>query len=172
MLKSRSAVLMTRLEQSPLVRRWQQLAPRERTALAALTIFLLAVLLYLLLWRPAEQARTSARHYFEQQRELNAYLQAQAPQVRSAGERPVATVDPAQLQGLVTASAEQQGLTVERLDGEGEGGVQVALRPAAFASLLRWIADLDRRGVRVEEAGLDGAGDGRVAARLTLRVVP
>ena len=71
---------------------------------------------------------------------------------------------------MVTASAAQQGLVIERLDTEGFGAVQVNLQPVAFAQLLRWIQALEEQGVRVEEAGLDRAEENRVIARLSLRV--
>ncbi|MGV8590600.1 GspM family type II secretion system protein XcpZ, partial [Pseudomonas aeruginosa] len=74
--------------------------------------------------------------------------------------------DPAALQGMVTASAAQAGLSVERLDNEGEGAVQVALQPAPFAKLLPWLEQLNGQGVQVAEAGLDRQVDGRVSARL------
>ncbi|CAD5109765.1 type II secretion system protein M [Zestomonas carbonaria] len=167
-----NAPLAVRLEQSPWFQRWRALAPRDRLALAVLGGFLLLVLLYLLLWRPVEQQRDAARRYFEQQRELNVYLQAWAPLARGARERPQTSVDPARLQGLVTASAAEHGLAVERLDGEGEGGVQVSLQAAPFARLLGWFAALEGQGVRIDEAGLDRTGEGLVAARLTLRAGP
>ena len=83
---------------------------------------------------------------------------------------PQAQIDPAALQGMVTASAAQAGLSVERLDNEGEGAVQVALQPAPFAKLLPWLEQLNGQGVQVAEAGLDRQVDGRVSARLSLRV--
>ncbi|AYC33509.1 type II secretion system protein M [Pseudomonas cavernae] len=167
-----SQPLALRLEKSPLLQRWRALAPRERLALSVLALFLLAALLYLGLWRPAEQSRAVARSYFEQQRELHAYLEAQAPLARGLQGKPKVSVDPARLQGLVTAAAVQQGLTVERLDSEGDGGLQVSLQPAPFAQLLRWFGVLESQGVRIGEAGLDRNADGRVAARLTLHAGP
>ncbi|MEI4788764.1 type II secretion system protein GspM, partial [Pseudomonas aeruginosa] len=38
----------------------------------------------------------------------------------------------------LAASAAQAGLSVERLDNEGEAPLQVALQPAPFAKLLPW----------------------------------
>ncbi|WP_137885423.1 type II secretion system protein M [Pseudomonas sp. 2FE] len=158
------------LERSVLLQRWRALIPRERLALSLLALFLLALLLYLSVWRPAEQRLIAARSAFEQQRELNAYLQARAPLARALHSKPQVSLDPAKLQGLITASAAQQNLAVERLDSEGDGGLQVNLQPAPFAQLLRWFALLEGQGVRIDEAGLDRDEEGRVAARLTLRV--
>ncbi len=48
--------------------------------------------------------------------------------------------------------------------------MQVALQPAPFAKLLPWLEQLNGQGVQVAEAGLDRQVDGRVSARLSLRV--
>ena len=84
--------------------------------------------------------------------------------------KPRVELDPARLQGLVTASATEQGLAVERMDSEGDGSVQVSLQAAPFAQLLRWFAVLEEQGVQIVEAGLDRSEENKVAARLTLRV--
>lgn len=158
------------LDNSLLLQRWRALAPREQLSLASLAGFLLLVLLYLTLWQPAQQRLLAARAAFETQRELNAYLHSQAPLARSLASVPQTNVDPARLQGLVTASATTQGLTIERLDSDGEGVLQVSVQAAPFAQLLRWFAALQEQGVQIAEAGLDRGGDNRVAARLSLRV--
>lgn len=157
---------------SPLLQRWRQLARRERQALSALALFLFAVALYSGLWLPVERSRAEALRHFEQQRELLAYLQARAPEAQALSGRAVVRPAPTDLQRLVTAAAEQQGLAIERLDAEGEGGVQVSLQPAPFATLLAWFEVLQRQGIRIEEAGLERHGEGAVVARLGLRPMP
>ena len=143
--------LRAQAETSQLAIRWRGLPARDRLALLWLGAFLLLVVLYLALWRPAERHLQSARQYFTEQRALHAYIQQQAPNVRQAdAAAPQAQIDPAALQGMVTASAAQAGLSVERLDSEGEGAVQVALQPAPFAAAALAGA--------VERAGRAGGG--------------
>lgn len=160
--------LATRAADSPLWRRWQQLLPRERLAVALLALFLLAALLYLALWQPAARQLKDARGYYLQQRELNAYLLQNAPQARQLSGKPPVSLAAEQLQGLVTQSAQQHGLVVERFDSDAEG-LLVSLAQAPFASLLRWLSDLQAQGVGLAEVSLDRAGDGKVDARLTLK---
>ncbi|WP_263144216.1 type II secretion system protein M [Pseudomonas sp. RIT-PI-AD] len=153
-----------------LAQRWQAMPSRDRLAITLLALFMLLVVLYLGLWLPAERRVEQAKTYFEQQRALNLYLQSRAPEVRGLQDRPAqASVDPARLQGVVTSTAAEQGLAVERLDNEGEAGVQVSLQPAPFPQLLRWFLQLQEQGVSIQEAGLDRAEEGRVAARLSLK---
>jgi general secretion pathway protein M len=162
--------IAAQLEGSLLLQRWRALQSRERLALGLLALFVLLALLYLLLWQPAQQGVTVARGAFERERALHAYLQAQAPLARRLSRKPQVSLDPARLQGLVTASAAAQGLAIERLDSDSGGSLQVSVQPAPFAQLLRWIAELEQQGVQIGEAALDRREDARVAARLSLRV--
>lgn len=171
-LKLKLQAQLLQISTGPLWQRWRQLAGRERLALSSLALVLLALLLYGGLWLPVERSRAEALAYFQQQRELQAYLQARAPEVRvlngDTSARPAST----DLQQLVTTAAERQGLAIERLDAEGEGGVQVSLQPAQFAALLAWFDVLQKQGIRIEEAGLERHGEGLAVARLGLRANP
>ncbi|AOE84590.1 type II secretion system protein GspM [Pseudomonas sp. TCU-HL1] len=170
MLDAIKTPLQTQWQASALGRRWRAIPSRDRMALLGLGLFLGLVLLYLLLWLPAERRLASARDYFETQRGLHAYLQLHAPQARTVQSQPQSQVDPERLQGLVTATAAEQGLAVERIDSDAPGAVQVNLQPAAFPVLLRWFGVLEGQGVRIDEAGLDRSEDGRVTARVSLKV--
>ncbi|MGV8842186.1 MAG: type II secretion system protein M [Pseudomonas sp.] len=158
------------LQGSVLLQRWRALQSRERLALGLLALFVLLALLYLMLWQPARQGVSAARSAYEQERVLHAYLQAQAPLARSLVSKPQISLDPARLQGLVTASAAAQGLTIVRLDSDSDGSLQVSLQSAPFVQLLRWFSRLEQQGVRIAEAGLDRVEGNQVAARLTLHV--
>lgn len=168
---SRLDLARQRFEGSPLGQRWQALPPRDRLAVVLLGGFLLLVALYMVLWQPAQRQAQEARGYYQEQRELNSYLHARAPAARALGGAPQqAQIEAARLQGFVASSAVEQGLSVERLDSEGEGLVRVSLQPAAFGQLLQWFAVLQGQGVQIDEAGIDRAEAGRVASRFTLRV--
>ncbi len=160
------------LQASSVMQRWGQLARRERLMLGLLGLFLLAVVLYLGMWRPVVEYRASSQNYFQQQRDLYAYLQARAPEAQTLQSQPTARLDPSRLQGEVTASAAQHGLSVERLETGAEGALQVSLQPTEAARLLGWLAELQEQGVTVDEAGLDRQADSRVSVRLTLRALP
>ena len=163
-------VFLARLEQHPLLVRWRALPPRDRQALSAMLGFVVVVILYLGFWQPAAQQLKAAQSYFEQQRELYAYLQAHAPQVQ--GQAEVSALEPLQadqLQGVVSAAASEQGVQVERFDNEGDGGLQVSLQPTGFAPLLSWIKQLEARGVAIDQVSLARQGDGQLSSRLLLR---
>ena len=158
------------LDNSQLLQRCRALAVPEQFALGSLGSFLLLVVLYLTLWLPAQERLQPARSAFESQRELNAYLVSQAPLARNLAGTTQQVLDPARLQGTVTATAATQGLVIERLDSSEAGVLQLNLQPAPFAQLLRWFNVLQEQGVHIAEAGLDRAEGNQVAARLSVRV--
>lgn len=157
-------------QRSPLQRRWATLVPRERLALLVMLLFVLGALLYIAFWKPAQHRLQNARDALAQQLELSAYLQAKAPLARNLVAKPTQSLAPEQLQGLVTSSAAAAQLTIERIDNQGDGSLQINLQPVAFGQLLKWLSELEAQGVRIDEAGLDRNEDGRVTARLTMRV--
>lgn len=161
--------LSARLAQSPLWQRWQAMPARDRSALAALGLFVLAALLYVGVWQPARQALQEARGYYQEQRQLNAYLEQNADLARQLSGTEQPTLAPEQLQGVVTQSAQDQGLRVESFENASDGAVVVKLPAAPSAALLDWLARLQTQGVRLDEANLQRIGDGLVNASLTLR---
>ena len=98
---------------------------------------------------------------------LYTYIQENAPKVRGAGVTKV-TLEPEQLQGLVTATAQQRGLPLERLDNDG-GGLLISMAKVPFEPLLLWLSDLQSKGVRLSDVNLDRADTGKVDARITLQ---
>jgi general secretion pathway protein M len=76
---------------------------------------------------------------------------------------------PEQLQGLVTQSAQQSGLTIESFDIGNDGSVQVTLPGASYATLLRWFDELQAAGASLAEVSITQVGDGLVDARVSFR---
>lgn len=167
---SRKEQLMTRLMESPLWHRWQRLAPRERLSLALLGTFLLAVLLYVLLWQPAMRGVSAARSDFVTQRSLYAYLQENTDLARSLSRDNTPALAPEQLQGTVTETAQQHGLEVQSFDRGADDSLQVSLAGVSYSALLQWIDALQALGVGLGEVSLQRVGEGLVDARLSFRV--
>lgn len=161
--------MQVRLAESPMWLRWQRLQPRERLSLTLLGSFLLVVLFYLLLWQPAQQRVSAARAYFQQERELHAYLEQNTELARQMSRSNPVSLAPEQLQGLVTQSAQQSGLVIESFDIGSDGSLQVTLPGASYASLLRWFDELQAAGAGLVEVSISQVGDGLVDARASFR---
>lgn len=161
--------MRVRLAESPLWLRWQRLQPRERLSLTLLGAFLLVVLLYALLWQPAQQRARDAQAYFQQERELHAYMEQNTELARQMSRTSPVSLAPEQLQGLVTQSAQQNGLTIESFDFGNDGSLQVTLPSAAYGTLLRWFDELQAAGATLAEVSISQVGEGLVDARVSFR---
>ena len=161
--------LQQRARLSPLGQRWQQLPARDRLALLGLGAFMAVVLVYLALWLPLQRDLQQSRAWYSQQRELHAYMLAHADEARQLAGHPQQQIDAEALHGLVTRSAQERGLSIERVDSDATG-VQVNLAPAPFANLLAWLQQLQSEGVRFADVSLERGDNGRVLARLSLAV--
>ena len=161
--------LSMRLTESPWWQRWQRLEARERLALTLLAVFLLITLFYLALWQPAQRSVSEAREQYLRERELYAYLQQNTELARQMSRNNVVTLAAEQLQGLVTQTAQQHGLSIESFDMGGDGHLQVSLPGASYAVLLRWFDELQASGAGLAEVSLSRAGEGLVDARVTFR---
>ena len=70
---------------------WQRLAPRDRQAVSALGLVLLAVLVFVGLWQPAQARLAIAERVYQQRLVLAAEVsRAQAPNVRGHDTQPLA----------------------------------------------------------------------------------
>jgi general secretion pathway protein M len=92
---------------------------------------------------------------------------AHADEARQLAGQPQQQIDAEALHGLVTRSAQERGLSIERVDSDATG-VQVNLAPAPFANLLAWLQQLQAEGVSFADVSLERGDNGRVLARLSL----
>ena len=159
--------LQQRARLSPLGQRWQQLPPRDRFALLGLGFFLLMALIYLALWQPLQRDLQQSRDWYSQQRNLYAYLLAHADEARQLAGNPQQQIDAEALHGVVTRSAQERGLSIERVDSDASG-VQVNLALAPFANVLAWLQQLHSQGVHFADVSLERGDNGNVLARLSL----
>lgn len=166
-LKSRVQAARSTAAASPLLLRWQQLPARDRLALSLLAVFMLLMALYAAIWLPLQREVREAREWYQSQRELHQYVLANAPQARQQGGEQQVRISAEQLQGVVTSSAQQAGISIERYDSDGSG-LSLSLSRVPFARLLPWLLELERQGVNLLEVNLDRGSEGRVDVRLSL----
>lgn len=162
--------IASRVTQSGAWQHWRQLPPRDRLALMVLGVFFALVLFYAFIWLPIDRKLDSASTRYLQEREFLAYLQKHAPTVGRSAQNARPELSPEQLQGVITSTAQKHGLVLERLDSEGSGRLLIALAQAPFESLLRWLAELEGKGVALREVSLERSGVGKVDARLTMAI--
>lgn len=162
-----------------LIARYDQLSARDRQALTMLAVALLLAVLYFMVWRPAADFHDRALNSRESAGELLAWMQANesAIQALSAGGAAASgqidkPADGRALMALITRTAGESGLSLQRFEPSGDDAIRVWLDSVPFADVAAWLEQLSEgHGIIVDQAALDRANDpGVVSVRLTLTI--
>lgn len=163
-------ILAARL--APLQGRWQAMPLRDRRALLALTAFFLAVAAWLLVITPAfDYAEASRARLASEQQDL-AWMTQHANEARraAASARRAGTPPGQSLLSLVSGSAGEAGINLQRFEPDGAERVRVSIENGVFTDVMRWVVTLEQQhGLKVSAFTADAATAPGVAnIRLTI----
>ncbi len=144
---------------------WGNRTPRERRLLMVLGGTALLVLLIIGIYRPLSEARAEAIADIHTYEVLAAQLRIAGPELAR-----LRSMDRSASPGIITSSASTFGLTINRLDPQGDV-IRVALQDAAFTQLVQWLVQLETTStLRISEIRVDrGPNPGIVNAQIALR---
>lgn len=143
------------------------LSKRERILVLIVLPLVVLVAGYRFVWQPIEASRAQARA------DISAFrlVQDTAALARQGGAPVAVAVNDTPLPTRITGSARDAGLTLRRIEPEGQG-IRVTLDETPFATVLQWLADLEEthdvavRAIEVDRRPAPGV----VSARLLLDV--
>jgi general secretion pathway protein M len=156
------------------------LLPRDQKALQWLGIALLTGFLYFALWLPATRYHDHAQTSRLSAAELLTWMNSNSASISTlAGASRVDAgadtainkpVDSRALMGLVTRSAQEFGLVLQRFEPSGDDSVRIWMDNVPFSDVASWLETLSvENGVLINQAALEKtAEEGKVTARLTL----
>lgn len=176
--------MLGKLKEQPavgkLIARYDQLPKRDQQALTLLGVACFLALLYFAVWNPVAVFHDKAVASKESAAELVAWMQTNERLIQRLGNTgssvTAATGDvPADgraLMGLVTRSARESGLTLQRFEPSGDSAIRVWLEAVPYSGIAAWLEMLsEQHGVIIDQAALDRASEpGRVSVRLTLAI--
>lgn len=149
---------------APLHQRWLLLAPREQQALKVLGIFAAVLILVYGIWLPSRHGAQNARAQYANNLELLQLIQASSGQFG-----PSHAVTTSSVLGVASNAAVAQGLTLSRIEPEGEDLTRVWIESADFNTIATWLATLSAQGIKLKEFQAEKQSDGKgVSARLVL----
>lgn len=150
------------------------LSPREQVVLVAGSVVALAIILYVLAWRPWQDELDRLRVQVPQKEQTLAWMRAQAAQVDSLTRSPddTAAHSGLPLLTLIERSANQVEIrkAITRMSpGDKDNQVRIWMDNADFDLWLRWLKSLKASGIEVAEANIDRAAENKVNIRATLQ---
>jgi general secretion pathway protein M len=149
---------------------FSQLEKRDQIAVAALALFLGALLLYFAVWTPVRSYQQDSLARRDSQLSLLHYMRASEKQARSSTTGKKVQASGQSLITDVSSSAQQAGIKPNRLQPEGNDAVSVWFDNVPFDQLVSWIEQLsDQRGISVRQIAIDRQDvPGTVNARIVL----
>jgi general secretion pathway protein M len=176
--------MLSKLKNQPaigkLIAQYDQLPKRDQQALTVLAIAVFIGVLYFAVWRPAMDFNDRAASERQNAAELLAWVKSNEATIKrlgAAGASPDSgsankPENGRALMALVTGSAQQAGLSLQRFEPSGEDAIRVWIERAPFAEVAAWLETLKKdHGVIIDQAAMDKASEpGQVSARLTLAI--
>lgn len=177
--------MLQRIKDQPaigkMIARYDQLPTRDRQALSVLGVALALAIMYFAVWRPITEFHDNAQASRENAAELLGWMQANQASIQGLGrsgnqsnaaagvEKPE---DGRALMALVTRSAGEAGLSLQRFEPTGDNAIRVWMEGAPFADVAAWLERLDtRHGIIIDQAAMDRSNEpGKISVRLTLAI--
>lgn len=154
-----------------LVRDWYVgRSARERWLLAIMLAIAIPLLAFLLVYRPLVNSIEEAQQRHVAAVRNHGLVLARIAQLDSA-QRPSATAAPAgnaPLSLQITEAAAQAGVSLSANEPRGDASTLITLAPAAPTAALRWLRQLEGRGIIVRELAITPQAGGQVVATATL----
>lgn len=142
------------------LQRWQRLSIREQRLLGGLSVFVLGVAAFSLVWQPMQQRLITAERQYQQQLALATRLQQAQPRSHVPG-----PVDqPLSLR--ISESAATAGLELQQMNSDNDL-LRLTVSGDAMA-LLPWLGRIERDGIALQSLTLEKR-DAVLEARLVLR---
>ncbi|MDZ7686476.1 MAG: type II secretion system protein M [Gammaproteobacteria bacterium] len=150
--------------------RYLGLERRDRLALTALIVFVGGLVLVYGIWIPANEFVDSRKSDRDRQFELLQYMRSTEQEARTLGVNAPPLPSGQDLLTRVSRSAQQFGVSPNRLQPEGSNGVSVWFDGVPFNDLVVWLQEQTNQGVTVRQLSVDRQEEpGLVNARIVLR---
>ncbi|MFO7995491.1 MAG: type II secretion system protein M [Marinobacter sp.] len=176
--------MLNRIREQPavgkMIAQYDQLPRRDQQALTVLVIAVFLGILYFAVWVPAVNFHNEAVSDRESSAELLAWLEANRDSLEQLADADGgqgssgvdAPEDGRALMSLVTRSAGEAGLSLQRFEPSGDDSIRVWLEGAPFSEVASWLEQLNTgHGVEIDQASMDRQNDpGMVSVRLTLTI--
>ncbi len=147
---------------------WAERTPREQIMLRILGAIVAPFLVWLLILRPLGPAREAAEVRHAKAVDTLAEAHAQAAALRQLRKNPPPPLG-SPITEFVRAAANETGFQLSRADPVGSDGVIIAIVSARPAAFFEWTANLERRGVFVEQLTVRANPDATIGVDAQLR---
>ena len=134
-------------------------------ALAALFLFSIALLG---VWQPIQINNSEQRSRYVNELTLTEWIAINKNKLKALSNSPLKQSDTSSAVARITNAANQNKVTLDRLQPESDGSVSISLQNQNFTKVLRWLVQLEtQQGLTVLRLGIDkGSKTGEVSVQI------
>ena len=151
--------------------RIQELERKEKLAILALSVFLVLLTFFLVIWFPIYEYKEKRRDSYERSLDLLLYLQSTEEEARSVKVDGSKRMSGQTLLTKVTRTAKTAGIQPSRLQPEGNDSVSIWFDSVSYRELMLFLERLQsREAIYVIQLSIDkGNQSGKISSRVTVR---
>ena len=134
-------------------------------AVAALLLFSIAILG---VWQPIQINNNEQRSRYVNELTLTEWIAINKNKLKTLSNSPLKQSDTSSAVARITNAANQNKVTLDRLQPESDGSVSISLQNQNFTKVLRWLVQLEtQQGLTVLRLGIDkGSKTGEVSVQI------
>ena len=134
-------------------------------AVAALLLFSIAILG---VWQPIQINNNEQRSRYVNELTLTEWIAINKNKLKTLSNSPLKQSDTSSAIARITNAANQNKVTLDRLQPESDGSVSISLQNQNFTKVLRWLVQLEtQQGLTVLRLGIDkGSKTGEVSVQI------
>ena len=152
---------------------WKARTARERLLISIAAGLAASVILLLVIWLPALQARKSAQLGAERAAKTLEAISRQSPIQASDNGSGTGLNDPDAIRRVVLEAASSRGLTIVRVLVDEQASVVVQVDDAPASTVFDWLLDIQRNSyARIRRASMNDSGNGFVRSSFEFSGTP
>ena len=177
MQDSRRAFSMTILEKTRIslvqgsIGQWYEAKSRSDQIVINLVgaLFISSVVL-LGVWQPIQNNNSEQRSRYVNELTLTEWIALNKNRLRTLSNSSLRQADTSSAVARITNAANQNKVTLDRLQPESDGSVSISLQNQSFTKVLRWLVKLEtQQGLTVLRLGIDkGSKTGEVSVQIRM----
>jgi general secretion pathway protein M len=145
---------MERIMMEKIKHYFNNLSEKDQKALKLLALFIAPLLLYFLIIKPSFTYYTEAKTGFQESRELLTWISSHKTNIPTANSSPT-TASHLPLSQFVSTSADENNISISRLQPQGQNNVRIWLSETEFSALTTWLLMLTDKGLKISAITVD-----------------
>ena len=142
----------------------------DRIVINALAALFLFSIVLLGVWQPIQINNSEQRSRYVNELTLTEWIAINKHKLKALSYSPLKQSDTSSAVARITNAANQNKVTLDRLQPESDGSVSISLQNQNFTKVLRWLVQLEtQQGLTVLRLGIDkGSKTGEVSGQVRI----